>query len=229
MEITLMEVGAKVKTPKQVLNSLLRFPYDQERGTGFSELDIENDRFVSGFAVKKSPVFIKVFDPTSLSMVEREESVIHEVFFKIDTIGRLIEIYATSRDVKRLMTVFAETLGDTVALESLNFTAYQILDSFRRSDKSFEIIKMGIKDFESEKGVIGNYDIRAVKPDVAWKLIDRYQGNVTTATASFVDVDLEGSIQVFQQAKFKLAVKPRTSAEIVVELIKTVVFEMRGR
>lgn len=204
-------------------NLLHSHEYTEDTGIGFRELNIEENNSISGLVVKRTPIFINVFDAETQSIVEREEFIITEIDFVLDITNRLIEIYGSIKNVKKLMTTFLQTVGETIKLEQLNLKPSKMLEAFKEEVDSCEITKLHIKDFSSEKGVIGSYDIKSVNPDIAWRLVDEYKNDVVKATISVDEGSVEALIQIFQNGKFKVTTKPRNNADLILYTIKNLI------
>jgi hypothetical protein len=223
MELALMKVGGSAAfRPESVYRLLNSFDFDENTSAGFRELDVNGGR-VEGFAVKRSAVFVKIFDTVSRQLVDHEEFIIREVFFRLDVKRRMIEVYSTPRGVQSLVTTFSQTVGDSYFLSQLTIKIPQLLRDFRTASPVTTINRLLISDYVGEKGAVGNYDIRSIDAVVAWRLLDAYPKGIKHVAIS---TELSGTtvpIQVFQNGKVRIASRRDETIQEVLNRIKDTV------
>lgn len=214
------------KKPLDILNYMLKYEYDDNLGIGFKELSLEDDRYISGVVLKKTPIFIDTFDTNEGEIVKREEFILSEIEFVIDLAHNLIEIYANNKEIKKLLIVFSNTVGEFIKLEPVLFNCFKLLKIFNEHSDSCEISKLHIKEFKSEENVIGAYDIKFLVSDLAWKYVDRYESNLIRAVFSVSIDDSSSIINIFQNGKFKVNSKPKKENSKYIDLIKMYISQL---
>lgn len=205
------------------INLLSEKEYSENNGLGFKDINLEENNIISGVAVKRSPIFVNVFDDETKTFIEREDFIVTEIDFIIDLVHKLIEIYGVTKETKKLITVFSQTIGNLVNLEQINLSPSIILEDFNENSLSCEITKLQIKDFSSEKGVIGTYDIKSLENKLAWILVGQYKNDVVKATIMLDEDTFEAVVQIFHNGKFKIVTKPRNNSKLILEKIKKII------
>lgn len=221
MEITIMKLRGNSNPDARGYYDLLeKHEYTEDVGFGFKDLNIEENNRVSGVAVKRTPIFVNVFDENTQSFTEIEQFIISEIDFALDLNTNLIEIYAPVKDVKKVLITFTNTLSQYLTLEQISFNPSRILEFLKDETDSCEITKLHIKDFSSEKGVIGSYDIRSVDTELAWNLVDEYKNQIVKATVEVFENGVKGTLQIFQNGKFKITTKPKNNTDSILNPVK---------
>ena len=230
MNLSLMKIEfADKPSAAKLLTRLSAELYDPLTGVGFKDLDLESSGYVSGYAAKRRPIFVKVFDVNEGKVVEREEFLLSESFFRLDLENGMAEIYAGPRDAKYAADVFVETVDNDVRLTPSSESVASLLQAMRSSRDSYEITALDISEFVAERGVIGNYSIRTIDAAKGWNFLDKYGPQIKGATVSRVDIGLQAVIHLLGSGRFRFSVRPKSSVSELASSIKSLVVETGRR
>jgi hypothetical protein len=221
MEITLMRVSGNTgRNSRRVLSLLRRHEYSESEGLGFRGLDIEEDGSVTGYSLKRTPFVVKVFDLGSNSMVERNEFVIDETFFRLDTRDRLIEVYGPAKDLRKLQIVFEQTVSRYLTLEAISWRPDQLFQIVRNAIPRSDVIKLKIRDFDSEPGVMGTYEIKSITPEKGWRYVEQFAAQIIMGSVLSQIDESDFITQIHANCKFRIASRPRSDINGVLRPIK---------
>jgi len=197
--------------------------YDPATGVGFRDLDVEDDGQISGYSIKRRPILVRVFDISENRVVEREESLLSECFFRLDSNLGFAEIHSGPRDARFCADVFSEALKDTGHLESTAEAVHAILLAMRASGDAYEISRLEISDFVAESGVIGKYSIRNVETRKSWKFVEKYGNQIKSAGVTLATANLQASILIQGAGRFRLSSRPKATTPHLTSVLKEIV------
>jgi hypothetical protein len=229
MNLTLMKIATpRRKSPDEWLMQLSQGLYDSTTGVGFRDLDMEPDGQISGYSVKRRPILVRVFDIGENRVIEREELLLTECFFRLDMNLALVEIHKGPRDARFCVDVFSEALKDPVHLENTSETVSSILSAMRTADDPYEISRLEVTDFVAESGVIGKYAIRSIDAVKSWKFVEKYGNQIKGASVTLANGSLQAFIQIQGAGRFRLTTRPKSSTQEVAKVLKELVVGLIG-
>ncbi len=175
-----------------IINCLSKSQYEEERGFGFKSIESTSD-YISAILVKRTPVFIPEYNVQLAQIEKRETFVFSEIKFGLDAKLKLLEIFGPTKDVPKVKSSLRPFLPKNIRMSSVELTPSNTVPKLLDYYTSARIVRLTVRNFKYNEGVIGSYDMRIIRPEIALDIISTYAADVITATVS-INSDLLNNV-----------------------------------
>ncbi|WP_319268725.1 hypothetical protein [uncultured Draconibacterium sp.] len=171
----------------KIYRVLKQFPYSDELGFGFKDIDI-NSSYLVAKLLKRTPSYLYRYDVSSNQVYKENIVHISETEFLLDCDFGTLEIISSQKDANKLRSVLRNILGSEYSINNYVFKASDIVPIMEKGHGHLIITKMKISNFQYDKNVSGTFYTVLNSNRRAIELINKYKTDINKIT---FEVDFE--------------------------------------
>jgi hypothetical protein len=139
------------------------------------------DTYFSGILLVKTPVFLPVFDFSTLSITKKEENFSYDIIpFCADYQYQLLEVYTSRGKWKKVDAFFSEIGASGIGLIEIDTTMEEMISTIKKRQPEFSITGISLSNFSFVQGVIGKFNAKISNNSVGKKLLSQYPESVSS-------------------------------------------------
>jgi hypothetical protein len=137
------------------------------------------DTYFSGILLIKTPVFLPVFDFSTLSITKKEENYSYEIIpFAADYQYQLLELYTSRSKWKKVDAFFSEIGASGIGVSEIEMTMDDLVNTIKKRQPEFSITGVSLNNFTFVQGIMGKFNARISSNSAGNKLISQFPESV---------------------------------------------------